>query len=396
MIEEPVSFVSTNVSEQLCKDSNYVPSRSSFAKFLTPNVLYIQYVYIDGIISGYLEKHQAFLNWSCSQPLHPCTGGGGDFTGVVAEFEKCSKNGNCTFDIGIGGWFEISSRYGKAHFLPPFAYDNHRVYTHMNSTQEAFKLDLFFIEAFDHRIWICILGLCIAFTVLKLCDLHFEYPPEVTGSQTCNRAMRILRALQSTVTKMLVLADENLIRYKHTTRQWIINTVLGFCFLVLVLLYEASMTKDVAFGDLWDTSISSNHEKISACVKNSTVLKPRRASSYEELFESMLNGSCKYAVMLESVAEAAIRKRYCRRILAQGDPIFTSGLSMIVPNVARFKDVDVNQIMAEGTLELLMDKRKSHSEEYFDSLPSCEISTPSSRFSTGYSAATGVAKVLQE
>ncbi|CAN8065758.1 unnamed protein product [Agarophyton chilense] len=145
---------------------------------------------------------------------------------------------------------------------------------------------------------------------------------------------RLRKALQSTMMKMLMLSDENIVNDGNTTRQWIVNLILTTTALFLVLSYEASMTASLvqesieaqfeSTADLlycrMDPSdicllkggaLEKYWEKSIAIDKCHFENPPKYFFSYQSLFEAVDNHQCKYAVIIESAVTSMIRNRYC-------------------------------------------------------------------------------------
>lgn len=91
---------------------------------------------------------------------------------------SCTENGtiknspNCQCDIGVAGWLLNEDRLGLVDYLPPFVLDEIVVYTHIDNTA-ASTSGTFFITTFTTVVWVCIGGLTIFFTILKMLDRRF-------------------------------------------------------------------------------------------------------------------------------------------------------------------------------------------------------------------------------
>eukprot|EP00737_Agarophyton_chilense_P001804 gb/GEZJ01002042.1/.p1 GENE.gb/GEZJ01002042.1/~~gb/GEZJ01002042.1/.p1 ORF type:complete len:168 (-),score=21.73 gb/GEZJ01002042.1/:260-763(-) len=99
---------------------------------------------------------------------------------------------------------------------------------------------------------------------------------------------------------------------------------------------------------------------------------PKYFFSYQSLFEAVDNHQCKYAVIIESAVTSMIRNRYCGKFVIVGKPIFTGGLSMLLP-----KGSNLTEGMSRVTLDLVGNRTTSYISAFFDHLPLCrtEVAT---------------------
>eukprot|EP00178_Gracilaria_changii_P022955 TRINITY_DN686_c0_g1_i7.p1 TRINITY_DN686_c0_g1~~TRINITY_DN686_c0_g1_i7.p1 ORF type:complete len:435 (+),score=41.75 TRINITY_DN686_c0_g1_i7:356-1660(+) len=340
----------------------------------------------------------------------------GTFNSFVSSMRQCTNTStgqiiqspHCNCDIGLGGWFQTPARYSQVSYLPPFAYDRYVVFTHVSQATVSGKV-WFFLQTFDARAWICIVALFVMFTLLKLLDRQFEPPPLYTPlSSNTSRMRRFLhhitkspllyrlrRAAQSTLMRMLMLSDESIVTSSTTTRQWFLNIIIAVVSLFLVLSYEASMTASLVQESIqsqFQSAEDLQHCRIDpseVCIlrggaletywKNSIAIgdchvqrAPQYFNSYDSLFKAVDEGQCNYAIVIESAVTAAIRERFCGRFVIVGEPIFTGGLSMLLPLGS-----NLTEPMSLATLSLQANQTVPSLSRFFRALPRCnaEVNT---------------------
>lgn len=114
--------------------------------------------------------------------------------------EKCSEKGvikndpDCMCDIGIGGWFSNSQRFGRVDFLPPFVYDSYRVIFHVSDSVVSGR-SLFFITTFDTLGWLSIFALVLLYAAIWMFGTVFErdqYQPLGTTANPIRRLANFL------------------------------------------------------------------------------------------------------------------------------------------------------------------------------------------------------------
>eukprot|EP00737_Agarophyton_chilense_P004711 gb/GEZJ01006174.1/.p1 GENE.gb/GEZJ01006174.1/~~gb/GEZJ01006174.1/.p1 ORF type:complete len:239 (-),score=28.46 gb/GEZJ01006174.1/:60-776(-) len=172
---------------------------------------------LGGVIALYLSELQSFLGWQCSSVTLFSVAGSTGFNEFIDMMERCTENGTvkdipeCVCDIGIGGWFQKSARFGRVDFVSPFMYDKYRIIVSRSNTSSSID-SLFFVKAFDKTVWMCIAGLILFVTIVKYYDRDFAPAQPYTSmdeSETRLRRVmhffrnhpipfRIRRALQST------------------------------------------------------------------------------------------------------------------------------------------------------------------------------------------------------
>lgn len=120
------------------------------------------------------------------------------FTQFINDLQECTDvtTGNvkpgttCQCDIGIADFRENVQRVEQVDLVAPFLYDGLAVVTHVDNTSIKTSMP-FFLAAFEPAVWIAIVGLVIAFTVLKLLDNCFlENTPtsDVWNTSRTNRS----------------------------------------------------------------------------------------------------------------------------------------------------------------------------------------------------------------
>ncbi|PXF43253.1 Glutamate receptor 1 [Gracilariopsis chorda] len=365
---------------------------------------------VSGIIAQYLREMQGYLNWSCSSVQHYTGGKQTSFNHFVRMMEDCSENGavrndpGCTCDIGISGWFQNHHRFRRVDFLPPFVTDGYEVVFHISNSEVSGRR-MFFITTFDRLAWVSIFGLMLLFSAIKFFDRKFCPIDSFEALEETNPRIqrfvhvlmkyptlyRFRRALQSTFSRMILLPDSDVVENQTANRQWVLNTVISVSGLFLILSYEASMTASLvqetvsagfqsiqdfqtcrispaevclpgggALEMFWNTSIA-----IEVCHKQR---QPFFASSYDELFHAVDNRTCKYGLLLESTANAAINSKYCGKLLAAEKPIYSGGLAMVLP-----KNSNLTDVMSYATLKITNEVATPGIEQYFASIPKCSI-----------------------
>lgn len=101
------------------------------------------------------------------------------FTDFVYHMQNCtSEHGlvkdlpECNCDIGLAGFGLNKDRLGRVEYLPPFAFDRYSALT-LSTNLTPSSGDAFFLTTFSYEVWLCILGLVICFTILKMLDRRF-------------------------------------------------------------------------------------------------------------------------------------------------------------------------------------------------------------------------------
>eukprot|EP00178_Gracilaria_changii_P028186 TRINITY_DN971_c0_g1_i3.p1 TRINITY_DN971_c0_g1~~TRINITY_DN971_c0_g1_i3.p1 ORF type:complete len:416 (+),score=44.43 TRINITY_DN971_c0_g1_i3:414-1661(+) len=337
---------------------------------------------------------------------------GTDFNAFVSTMYECTNkstgqiidSSQCICDIGIGGWFQNPSRFGKVSYLPPFGYDRYVVFTHVSQATVAGNV-WFFVSTFDARAWICIAALFVMFTFLKMLDRRFEadaeyspLPPNAGRVQcylhyiTKSRPVyRLRKAAQSTISRMLLLSDEQVISSTITSRQWFLNIILAGSALFLALSYEASMTASLVHESI-QTRFQSAMDFVQCridpsemCLIRGGALEtywkksiatskchfrnpPHYFTSYDVLFEAVKNGACKYAIGGESTIMSAIQQKYCGSLVIVGEAIRDGSLSMLLPIGS-----NLTEPMSVATLELSETQTEPALRKYLNTLPKCEV-----------------------
>ncbi|PXF43246.1 hypothetical protein BWQ96_07019 [Gracilariopsis chorda] len=363
---------------------------------------------IDGAVSEYVSELQGFLGWRCSSVTlfqHQNTSG---FNAFIEQMHECTTNqstgvssNSCPCDIGIGGWFQNQFRYGKVDFLPPFVHDRYRVATHVSNTDASGEMP-FFLKTFDSLSWITIVALTCIFTLLKLLDSRFAVAEPYTPLSGVSRIRRCLHFLwkhprlyrlrkagQSSVTRLMLQPDNEVVDNGKSTRQWFLNLVIGICALFLVLSFEASMTASLvqekitstyespedfrsckippsdvcalrggALEMFWNTNIATSN-----CHNGNPI---QYLSTYEEIYDGLASGKCKFSICLESVITTQIRTQSCGQLVLLEEPLYTSGLSMVVP-----KGSNLTEAMSKATMTLLLSQPSSFLESFLRKWPKC-------------------------
>lgn len=145
--------------------------------------------------TDYLSKIEQSLGFECqSLPLYSAPDNSTGFTQFIKQQQTCTDNttgtikstADCQCDLGVAGFRVNEDRIGRVDFVAPFLYDGLAVLTHIDNTVGKSNA-AFFLLAFTPTVWVTILGLIGAFTVLKLLDRRFleDTPtPEVSTDLT--------------------------------------------------------------------------------------------------------------------------------------------------------------------------------------------------------------------
>ncbi|CAN8062771.1 unnamed protein product [Agarophyton chilense] len=359
---------------------------------------------LDGFIAEYLREIQASMGWTCSSMELFAKEDENGFNSFVDNLIECTnkttgqvhQSMKCHCDIGIGGWFQTFERYGKADFVQPFAHDSFRVFTSKENTFASANR-FFFFQTFDLFSWLCIFGLFVMFTSLKLLDRGFApaapYKPAFekgTFARFWHYIMkspvlyRIRKGIQSTITRMLLTTDDPVVANGKSTRQWFLNISISVCSLFLILSYEASMT-----ASLVQESVSSNFQSIAdfkmcrvqprdVCFFRGGALEvywktsislddchtghsPTYVTSYDELFSLVDGAKCKFGIAMEDSIRWEMLKRPCGDLVLLGEPIWTAGLHMLLP-----KGSNLTTPMSLATLEFLRNTSKTGMQQDFE------------------------------
>lgn len=161
----------------------------------------------------YLRELQTYIGFECST-IKSYTKKEVGFSEFIDRMYACTLGNStvqndsiCSCELGTGGWSQTEERYPKVTFLAPFVHDSMQTVTTVDNTNKSTS-GAFFLLAFETWVWLAILGLTVAFVVLKLADARFAPISKVPrdnlssvsherGSQLKLRIKRVRSAVRS-------------------------------------------------------------------------------------------------------------------------------------------------------------------------------------------------------